>query len=632
MDRLSKSFEGITLALVMGLTNGLVYALSAYYMSLYSRSSLSLTSPLTELLRAFNIANSALLWYYVISIIHVILSALFLPNLLLAFINRVLVVTQLWLLGYENPNVLSLARELGTLVVGFLVFRVFLYRLHSKLHTGVLVSMEFMVSRVVRGIKGLKDAWYENLPLVLASHSIAASLLVFYTLTSLPIQRAITDFYYLVLVLVVIPVILLILSASVSIESQSRVESAVLGLLSGISLVGLVPLAAILGKRRPALVTALTDYGKPQHGVFVGNVIAELESSTWGQKELWFWRKRFYPLIVQLDRLNTPHIVIVGSSGTGKTLLAKHIIRESKLKYGYSTIVIDPHGEYKDVAESLGFKVVDASRDSVNPLALGASSPRDRAQQLSHIISTIFKLGFLQRGMMEEAIVKAYEAKGIVQEDPRTWSNEPPTLEDLVVECKKLSLENPEYSRILPYLVMLRDSLHASSLISFDELLEGDAVIDLSKMSSDFARTVFLDTFMYLLLSKMYTLRGKKIQLVIDEARSLMPRAVTREMLNRLFAESRKFGFSIVVISQDISRIPRDLVNNAGLRIFFLLNDPESLEISARIISGVEQREKISTVAEALRTLEPHVFVAHITGLSKVYIVESPKRRELFAK
>ncbi|MEM1628798.1 MAG: type IV secretory system conjugative DNA transfer family protein, partial [Desulfurococcaceae archaeon] len=150
-------------------------------------------------------------------------------------------------------------------------------------------------------------------------------------------------------------------------------------------------------------------------------------------------------------------------------------------------------------------------------------------------------------------------------------------------------------------------------------------VVDLSGLSSDFARALYVEALLYMVVNKMYLSKGGAVpvQIVIDEARSIMPRELGMELLSRLFMESRKFGFSMVIISQEITRIPKPLINNAGLRVFFILNEPESIELAAKIIAGGHAREKILPITAMLRSLEQHNFILHVTGVDDIYVVEN---------
>jgi DNA helicase HerA-like ATPase len=94
--------------------------------------------------------------------------------------------------------------------------------------------------------------------------------------------------------------------------------------------------------------------------------------------------------------------------------------------------------------------------------------------------------------------------------------------------------------------------------------------------------------------------------------------------LSRLFSESRKFGISLIVISQDVKNIPRVLLSNAGLKIFFNINEPDSLEYAVKSITGVSTSDREMAVSTALRSLKTLEYVLDIAGLNKVFIAKNP--------
>lgn len=604
-------------AAVLGLVNCIIYALTVYIAG--SASSQPSFFNLSFVLNFSKIIQSlySIVQFYIASLLQVVLVAILTRSIALAFINRICFLSQLWLLGVGSPGIDVAFQELILIVVGLLVIK--LIPLSHKEHATSKPAVY-----MYRGELKCANFYLSCISAMLASHSVTNSLLVLYTIHVLKSNSYMFSSSLTLLAFSITPLVQLVAIVILMHQRALITHVVIYGMLSGIGLMGTVPLLYSIAhsSAKHSILMYTTSMKQSTRGIYLGTTIAGLLKKE-AHGDEWYYYDVTMPYYVDLSELNTPHIVIIGSSGTGKTSLAKHVILESKKKYGYNIIVIDPHGEYKWLRDIHGFTVVDVSTKSINPLTLGNASPRERASQLAHILSLIFNLGFLQRRMLEEVIVMAYTTKGISMDDPSTWNKEPPTLSDLVEVCKKALQENPEYGRILPYLVTISDSLSAKEWLSIDDVLEHDTIIDLSSVSNDFARAVIVDTLMYLLLSRMYRMSAKKVQLVIDEARSLLPRTLTREVLNRLFVESRKFGFSIVVISQEISRVPRELINNAGIRIFFLLNDPRSIEEAATILGGAS-RSRVIIVAELLRTLKPHTFLVHVSGFDAVYVVKSP--------
>ncbi|MCC6010799.1 MAG: ATP-binding protein [Desulfurococcaceae archaeon] len=569
-----------------------------------------------------------------LAVIHVLLVIALTSSITIGILNRVLFYLQVVLLKCEEFSLLSIGKEGFAYLVSLFIARLLLSMRFPGERFREIGGSPVLIKAPSIKRPSLNDI-IEVAPTLLASHSIGFSLLILLTITLSIIGGISTEkLLYAFLPHLYLQPLLLALSVVYTCNRDLR-EVLLIGFFSGAGLLGVPPLLLTIPRERLHPQRAERVFYNEPPGIFIG--IAEAEIA-YGQprrvyaeisqghvlgsdiKETWFFRETRKPIYVRLEDLNTPHIVIIGASGTGKTTLVKHIVQESSRIYGYRFLVIDPHGEYSNLSISAECRVIDASKYTINPLILEKSSPRDRALQLSHVIASIFKLGFIQRRLLEEVILKAYATRNIT-DDPETWSKEPPTLRDLVVACKELSELNQEFTRILPYLNLISESMGEGEPLSIDDLLRGNSIVDLSRVSSDFTKAILVETLMYMLISKMYRAGKIPLQLVIDEVRHIMPRTLGMELLSRMFMESRKFGFSIIVVSQDIKRIPQALLNNAGLRVFFTLNEPESVKAAADIVGGAI-KVKAACISEALRSLKQHSYIIHATGSENIYIAK----------
>ena len=569
----------------------------------------------------------------IFGIIHILVILALISNIIFAALNRMCFYFQIVILGYDSLSISSLIRELASLLITLFIARLLVtVKVLSEYYSSKEFK-EFAKSLSARKPR-IKDL-LEAAPTLLASHSIAYSLLILLLITLLTTRGVMLENLAKPSLLnLYIQLFLLALSLLYT-PGRELCEITLLGVFSAAGLLGLSPLLMILPRkiaytshigrvfyREPVgilvgIAEAELAYGEPRN-IYNGVSKEYLLGSS--SRETWFFRSLLQPIYIKLEDLNTPHIVIIGASGTGKTTLVKHLVLEFSRIYGYRFLIIDPHGEYSNLTENTPCRVIDASKYTINPLVLENTSPRDRALQLSHVIASIFKLGFIQRKMLEEVILKTYASKGIT-EDPATWKLEPPTLRDIVSACKELSELNQEYLRILPYLSLISENIGFGTHLSIEDLLRENTIIDLSRVSSDFTRAIFVETLMYMLISKMYSAGKIRLQLVIDEVRHIMPRALGMELLSRIFMESRKFGFSTIVVSQDVKRIPKTLLNNAGLRVFFTLNEPESIRIAADIIGGAVKAKSIC-ISEALKSLKQYAYIVHATGSENIFIMK----------
>ena len=126
---------------------------------------------------------------------------------------------------------------------------------------------------------------------------------------------------------------------------------------------------------------------------------------------------------LELEKQNNPHVLITGSSGTGKSSLCRRIVKEL-LDNGKANIVtLDIHDEYKDCFAGKGM-IVDPNNISLNILDLDNTNPRHRAQEAINVILTVMPLGRIQQYYLEQAILDAYKRRGIFEDSPESWKKQ----------------------------------------------------------------------------------------------------------------------------------------------------------------------------------------------------------------
>lgn len=486
------------------------------------------------------------------------------------------------------------------------------------------------VRSFLASIKKLKRPGLAGMaPLFLSSASVSLSLIaVLYYLLGSPVASPV--------ILACLP-LSVITGFSLLAEDYSARRAVKLGFASGLSTIALIPLALEASQQAGVGEVVLEGKGSSSEFLRLGRALAQLEHGLpvneykgfpqhWVSRDqpCWYWRRVRGDINLPVRSLINTHVVIAGASGTGKSLLAKKLVGEFS-RMGKTALIIDPHGEYRPEDIGLGeARVVDASEIFLNPLELGGLNPLEKAKEFSQTLSLLFGLGPLQRIALEEFLVKAYREKGIDVNDPATWGLPPPSLQDLEKACVESAEPFEEYSRICPYVKMLARHFPKQSPVSLTSLLDKPVILRLNKVASDFSRTILVETLLYSILSAMYSRRLWDLVVVVDEVRAVLPGGVGDRILSRLFSESRKFGISLIVISQDVKNIPRVLLSNAGLKIFFNINEPDSLEYAVKSITGVSTSDKEMAVSTALRSLKTLEYVLDIAGLNKVFIAKNP--------
>ncbi len=342
-----------------------------------------------------------------------------------------------------------------------------------------------------------------------------------------------------------------------------------------------------------------------------------------GRKQ-WYWERMGGVLRIDLNGLPNNHFVIVGASGMGKSRLAKNIVLQAYLKYKYNFTIIDPHGEYGDILEVFpSILLVDASNTTINPLELEGGNPGQRAHELSYTIQTLFKLGPLQRQVLEEVIIETYKAKGIYPDDPRTWVHKPPIFRDVLATAERLSVEDDVVKRVIPYLKILSTRVFSSSGLSMAEILSKPSIIQLNKLSSDYVRVIYMDTLLHKLLNTMYQEKERPLRLVvIDEAHHIFRRGGGRILASRLLMESRKYGMGFIIITQQPLALTDAVYQNTSVKIVFNTSEPRNLDYVSKLLAGLSSHSRINAVRKIVPSLRKYEFIASITNEKELFLAE----------
>lgn len=236
------------------------------------------------------------------------------------------------------------------------------------------------------------------------------------------------------------------------------------------------------------------------------------------------------------------NINIFGVSGSGKSVTSKILLNRLYMR-GVQIIVIDPEGEYVNIAKSLGGEVISFSRENgINPFYVSSLQENDILDHIS-TLKTFFKFFIppvhYDGAFLDEALIKLY--------DQGT-----PTFENLL----ELLKDNPMQKDLSVLSTgSLRGVFNSSRKL---ELNNDIIVLDLHDLKKDEKR----DPAMYLLTSLIWNLvnkqNGKKRMLFIDEAHKLLVDQEVAVFYRELVKQARKRNIGVVSITQDVE----DFLNN----------------------------------------------------------------------
>ena len=338
-------------------------------------------------------------------------------------------------------------------------------------------------------------------------------------------------------------------------------------------------------------------------GVCVGNIrrVLKRRRTSLPNTYRYEWIEGEGNLCIDLAERKNYNSVVLGSSGTGKSTLVKKLMTSLGLPF----IIFDLHGEYSIPSAN----TINLSETGVNPLSLFGFSPRDRALEVAIALKSVFNLGHLQTMDFFSLLLEAYQDKGIYEEDQRTWSLPPPTFKDvisLLQKKKKLSIRSDEMSRLEgleTYLRFLDSSVFMRGEVDMDVLIKGSVILDFSGLPSNEIKYIIMITLLNGIMHNMYKLGGSGLRrmIVIDEAPFLVSREAGERIAERFFAEGRKFGYGVVLVSQTKDGIEK-AINNSDSLFIFNMRDPRELEYVSKLLGG-SHPEAFKAIYEMLMQL-----------------------------
>lgn len=311
-----------------------------------------------------------------------------------------------------------------------------------------------------------------------------------------------------------------------------------------------------------------------------------------------------------------PHILIVGSPGTGKTQTAKSIIFEA-VRYSIHSFVIDFANEYGDpYLVELVLKPGDAV--TVNPLDLLEGGPTDVVFRVSGILKKIFHLGDQQEGLVRNAVKNAYTSAGITEDDPKTWSKTVPPfsrvkdyMDELAAKIRPDVIAQRTLTRLEPLFDLKVFS--ASTQVMFDQIMNQGATIYLRDLPTEETKLAVAEFFLRWLWHRVIAegeIRNQlRLLIVMDEAHKL---AYDNSPVADFLRQGRKYGAAVILSTQqpDDFQSKELAFQNTAFHMAFGCNSEKHAQAMAKqMVIGKRDQTR---VAQVIRKLKP--FEALVAG------------------
>jgi len=274
----------------------------------------------------------------------------------------------------------------------------------------------------------------------------------------------------------------------------------------------------------------------------------------------------------------SPHLFILGIPGQGKSETTIRLLRGAADE-GLPALVFDFHGQFgSDARRPSSMTVYDAVEGlPFSPFELteggGRLAYRINATSIAEIFGYVCNFGDIQRDVFYEALVRAYEDHGHGGPSPSGI----PTIDEVRVQLATVEKERGVQNVAARCRALLEYGLFTDNTgVTVQDLIRQGVVIDLHGFAEVEQAQVAAGAF---LLRKIYRdmfswgQTGRlRLAIVLDEAHRLAKDTT----LPKLMKEGRKFGVVVLVASQGLDDFHPDVLANAGTKIIFRTNYPQS--------------------------------------------------------
>ncbi|MEM7826407.1 MAG: ATP-binding protein [Candidatus Aenigmatarchaeota archaeon] len=285
---------------------------------------------------------------------------------------------------------------------------------------------------------------------------------------------------------------------------------------------------------------------------------------------------------LNLTKLFQKHLAILAISGAGKSYLASVLIEEildRKDRAKPAIIVFDPHGEYIGFAEDENYvaktKVYGKNKISIATSKISANLMNEFIPQMSYV----------QRRELSTLIKKLQEEKKIYD------------IEELIDFIEKSEINQKTKAALVSWLSDLAltglfgkiDSPSIEETAKLGQL----TVFDLSDFVHLKERQIILTYF----ARKLFDLRRQgKIPpfiLFVEESHQFCPEgeeaasAISRNIIEQIAREGRKFGACLVLITQRPIRLATTALSQCNTHIIMRINNPYDIKHIGESSEGV---------------------------------------------
>jgi type IV secretory pathway VirB4 component len=311
---------------------------------------------------------------------------------------------------------------------------------------------------------------------------------------------------------------------------------------------------------QPRAATQKSVTGVPDLGIYLGEQL--------------YWEPTKTP---------NPHLLILGTSGSGKTQTLKAIAWEMLHKLPSRSIVLDFHGDQLLPGEAC-YPLHMASPHGINPLIINpdpaGGGPKLQAIAVAANLRRSLLLGVNQEGLLIMMLENLYQKFGITQENRASWKKPLPTLAHLKNDIDSRVEEGCKEAPKLQIKLAATFQYGVFSRTQSSWQQHKHVRIDLAKLPPELGAIAAEAILKQLMDAHRLTGETTTLQtfVFVDEAKELKGSAT----LDRITADGRKYGLGVVLASQREIHLSGDILANTGTKIVLPVDAADVRKVASR--------------------------------------------------
>jgi hypothetical protein len=327
-------------------------------------------------------------------------------------------------------------------------------------------------------------------------------------------------------------------------------------------------------------------------------------------------------------RLANGHMLVVGTSGSGKTQVLKSLIGEVVQK-NLIPIIFDFNNDYV-APEFLQRHNMEAHYPGdglpLDPLELVPDPLTGKIQLATGVFSTagilkrVYGLGVQQEATLRTAMIECYADHGITKETTEKPLSGYPAFEELESKILELPNHTALLNRLSPIFSLNLFSV-AQDDRGFEDFMKSPKVIRLAPLPTEEVKLAVAE-FVLLKLYNHFVCRPHQphpvMAVIIDEAHKLSG----SECIVKLFREIRKFGVAMILSSQKAKDFHSDIHANAASGLFLKNSEISDRKYIADQLKGSDKhKEEIVNILGLQKTFEGLFRNDHYTPFVRLRVI-----------